>query len=291
MVNAIGMDIGGTNVKAGVVSEEGRLVEMVQEPTKTDEESLLIDQITIMVEKFKKKHAIKGIGIGIAGLVNHREGTILTSPHLPVKETPLKMILEHRLGMPVAIDNDVNASGLGERYFGAGKDVLNFIYLTIGTGIGGAIFINGELYRGTKGFAGELGHMIVDLNGPICDCNAQGCLEVMASGTTLERITGYTGEEVAVMAKAGNGRGVEALRFIGRHLGVGIANAINIFDPELVLLGGKVVKSDKLLLDSAIEEVRRRTLGYKYRNVRIEISSLGDKAGPLGASTMILHNI
>lgn len=291
MVNAVGIDIGGTNVKAGIVTEEGKLIELVQEPTETDKESLLLDQITIIVEKFKKKHTIRGVGIGIAGLVNHTEGIILTSPHLPVKKTPLKTILEERLSIPVAIDNDVNASGLAERYFGAGKDALNFIYLTIGTGIGGAIFVNGELYRGINGFAGELGHMIVDLNGPLCDCNAQGCLEIMASGTTLERITGHTGKEVAAMAKAGSRRGVEALRFIGKHLGVGIANAINIFDPELVVLGGKVVKAGEFLLNPAKEEIRRRTLGYRYRNVRIEISSLGDKAGPLGAATMIFHNI
>lgn len=291
MAHAVGIDIGGTNLKAGVVSETEGLVKLLEEPTRRSREAQLIEQITTIVEKFKKEYTLKGVGIGIAGLVNHEEGTIVTSPHLPVKQTPLKKILEGRLDITVLVDNDVNASGLGERFFGAGSNVMNFIYLTIGTGIGGAIFINGELYRGTTGFAGELGHMIVDLNGPICDCNAQGCLEAMASGTTLERITGHNGEEVTAMAKTGNRRCVEALKFVGKHLGVGIANAINIFDPELVLLGGKVVKAEKFILDSANEEIRRRTLGYNYRNVRVEISYLGEKAGPLGAASMILQNV
>ena len=291
MAHAVGIDIGGTNLKAGVVSETEGLVKLLQEPTSRSRETQLIEQITTIVEKFRKEYTLKGVGVGIAGLVNHRKGTIVTSPHLPVKQTPLKKILEERLDIPVLVDNDVNASGLGERFFGAGKDALEFIYLTIGTGIGGAIFINGELYRGTTGFAGELGHMIVDLNGPLCDCNAQGCLEAIASGTALERISGHRGEEVTALAKSGNRRCVEALKFIGKNLGVGIANAINIFDPELVILGGKVVKAGKFLLDSANEEIRRRTLGYNYRNVRVEISPLGDRAGPLGAASMILHNV
>jgi glucokinase len=291
MAYAIGIDIGGTNLKAGVVSEREGLIELLQEPTQTSREAQLIEQITTIVEKFSKEYALKGVGIGIAGLVNHEKGTIVTSPHLPVKQTPLKKILEKRLGIPVIVDNDVNASGLGERFFGAGRDALNFIYLTIGTGIGGAIFINGELYRGTMGFAGELGHMIVDLNGPVCDCNTQGCLEALASGTALERITGLSGAEVTARAEKGNQMARDALRFIGKHIGIGIANAINIFDPELVLLGGKVVKAEKFLLDSAREEIRRRTFGYSYRNVRIEISPLKDKAGPLGAATMVLHNV
>jgi predicted NBD/HSP70 family sugar kinase len=291
MDRAIGIDVGGTNVKAGVVSERYGLIELLQEPTQTVREAQLIEQITTIVEKFRKKHNIKGVGIGIAGLVNHEKGTIIKSPHLPLKQTPLKKILEKRLGISVVIDNDVNASGLGERFFGAGRNALNFIYLTIGTGIGGAIFVKGELYRGATGFAGELGHMIVDLNGPFCDCNAQGCLEALASGTTLEKITGLAGSEVAARAEAGSKRARDALRFIGKHLGVGIANVINIFDPELVLLGGKVVKADKFILDSAMEEIKRRTFGYNYRNVRIEITSLRDKAGPLGAATMVLHNV
>lgn len=291
MARAIGIDIGGTNIKAGVVSEREGLIEMLHTPTQTGGKAQLTEQITTIVEKFRKEYNIKGVGIGIAGLVNHEKGEVVMSPHLPVKETPLRTILEKRLGIPVLLDNDVNACGLGERYFGAGRNALNFIYLMIGTGIGGAIFIKGELYRGARGFAGELGHMIVDFNGPLCACKAQGCLEALASGTTLERIAGISGAEVSARAEAGGHRERDVLRFIGKHLGVGIANTINIFDPELVVLGGKVVKAGKFLLDSANEELKRRTLGYKYRNVRIEISSLGDKAGPLGAAKMILHNL
>lgn len=291
MSNVIGIDIGGTNIKVGIVSQKQKLLELWQEPTATDTEDDLIDQITKIVAKFKNKHGIQRVGIGIAGLVNHQKGVVFVSPHLPLYATPLKEILQDRLKMTVAIDNDVNVNALGERFFGAAKNSENFIYLTIGTGIGGAIFINGRLYRGIEGFAGEIGHTIVDMRGPICDCNAQGCLEALASGSVLKKITGLRGEEVSIRAQAGDQKSIDALKFIGKNLGVGIANVINIFDPGMVILGGKVVKSGKILFDALTDEVKNRTLGYKYRNVRIEISSLGDKAGPLGAAMMALHNL
>jgi glucokinase len=290
MKYAIGMDIGGTNIKAGVVSEEGEVVKLLEAPTDKQDKGLLLKQITNIVKNFRKEHAIKGVGIGIAGLIDYRRGVLVVSPHLPLKDFPLRDRLEAKLGITVIIDNDVNASGLGELYFGGARGAANFIYLTIGTGIGGAIFVDGKLYRGASGFAGELGHMMIDVNGPRCYCIAGiGCLEALASGSALEKIAKRAGAEVTAAAEAGDKDARKALATIGINLGVGIANIINIFDPELVLIGGKVSKAGKLLLDPAMEVVKQRTLAYSSRRVKIEISSLGDRAGVLGAAMMALQ--
>lgn len=289
MKHAVGIDVGGTNIKAGVVSEKGEVVKLLETPTEKQEESLLL-KLTDIVEKFRKEHTVEGVGIGVAGLVDHRKGVLVVSPHLPLREFPLKDRLEAELGTSIIIDNDVNASGLGELYFGGARKTKNFIYLTIGTGIGGAIFIDGKLYRGTSGFAGEMGHMMIDVNGPRCYCMAGvGCLEALASGSALEKIAKKAGAEVTAAAEAGDKDAINTLATIGNNLGVGIANIINIFDPELVLIGGKVSKAGKLLLNPAMEVVKQRTLAYTSRRIRIEISTLGDRAGVLGAAMMILR--
>lgn len=287
---AVGMDIGGTNTKAGVVLEGRGIIEKIEEPTESNDKYRLLNQITKIVEKFKTKYAIVGVGIGVAGLVDHRKGVLISSPHLPLKDFSLQKHLQKELGTPVFIDNDVNAAALGEHYFGAAKKARNFIYLTLGTGVGGAIFIDNKLYQGASGFAGELGHMMIDIKGPRCDCGVGvGCLEALASGAALEKITGRPGDEVTEKAEAGDKRAREALATIGKHLGVGIANIINIFDPELVIVGGKVPKAGAFLLDPAKDVIKKRTLAYRSRKVAIKTSALGDDAGVMGAAAMVFQ--
>lgn len=287
---AVGIDIGGTNIKAGVVSEKGEVIEQWEEPTEGKSEDKLLDQITRIVKNFKKRYTIKGVGIGVAGLVDHGKGVVRVSPHLPLKNVPLKEILKTTLSLPVSVDNDANAGGLGERYYGIGRTASNFVFLTLGTGIGGAIFINGELIRGTKGFAGELGHMIIDINGPQCDCGARGCFEALASGSAIEKIAGENASAVTRAAKAGSIKARGVLTSVGKNLGIGIANILNILDPELVIIGGKVSRAGALILNPAIHVAKEQTLAYSSRKINIRISSLGDEAGILGAAAMVFHD-
>lgn len=287
---AVGIDIGGTNVKAGVVSEKGEIVEKWEGPTEHKNKDALIKQITRMVENFKKKYVIKGVGIGVAGLVDYEEGVVRVSPHLPLKDVPLRSILTDQLALPVSVDNDANSGGLGEKYFGAGRNIQNFVFLTLGTGIGGAVFINGELIRGTKGFAGELGHMIIDRNGPQCKCGARGCLEALASGSAIEKIAWTSASEVTKAASAGEDKAKEILASIGKKLGIGIANILNILDPELVIVGGKVSRAGALILNPAIQVAMTQSLAYGSRKTSIKISTLGDEAGILGAATLVFQD-
>jgi glucokinase len=287
---AVGIDIGGTNIKAGVVSEDGRVIAQWAELTEHKDKDTLIKQITKIVENFKKKYVIKGVGIGVAGLVDYEEGVVRVSPHLPLKNIPLRSILTDQLGLPVSVDNDANAGGLGERYYGMGRTTPNFVFLTLGTGIGGAVFINGELIRGTKGFAGELGHMIIDINGPQCDCGSRGCLEAIASGSVIEKIAGTGASEVTKAASAGEDKAKELLTSIGKKLGIGIANILNILDPELIIVGGKVSRAGALILNPAIQVAMTQSLAYGSRKTSIKISTLGDEAGILGASTLVFQD-
>jgi glucokinase len=287
---AVGIDIGGTNIKAGVVSEDGRVIAQWAELTEHKDKDTLIKQITKIVENFKKKYVIKGVGIGVAGLVDYEEGVVRVSPHLPLKNIPLRSILTDQLGLPVSVDNDANAGGLGERYYGMGRTTPNFVFLTLGTGIGGAVFINGELIRGTKGFAGELGHMIIDINGPQCKCGARGCLEALASGSAIEKIAGTGASEVTKAASAGEDKAKEILTSIGKKLGIGIANILNILDPELIIVGGKVSQAGALILNPAIQVAMTQALAYGSRKTSIKISTLGDEAGILGTATLVFQD-
>ncbi|MET0824276.1 MAG: ROK family protein, partial [Solirubrobacterales bacterium] len=237
-------------------------------------------------------------------------GLAITSVNLPIANVPLRDLMSERLGLPVFIDNDANMAALAEHRFGAGKGTRNLVLLTIGTGIGGGLVLEGELYRGSTGAGAELGHMVIDENGPRCqgNCPNHGCVEALASGTALGRagriaaeahpdsalgkalVRGeeITGRTVTLAALAGDGIAVEVVAGVGRHLGVALASYANIFEPDVIVIGGGAAASGELLLDPARRELRARALA-PMNEIRVVAAELGPEAGMIGSATMALE--
>jgi glucokinase len=251
-----------------------------------------------------------GIGIAAAGLADPDRGVLISSPHIPnLREAPLKRAVEQSFGVPAYVGNDATLAALGEWYFGLKRSVANLVYVTVSTGIGGGIITNGKLYAGADGIAGEIGHMTIDVNGPRCDCGNTGCWEALASGTALAReaarkiregastsIAGLVGGDLSridakVVFQAAQRGDKLANRLISRlayYFGVGLANLVNIFAPELILIGGGVAKMGDSLLQPAISLVKERayvTLAYE---VEIRPALLGDDSAVLGAVAFVL---
>ncbi|MDO8637757.1 MAG: ROK family protein [Dehalococcoidia bacterium] len=315
----IGVDIGGTKILAVVADGNGKLLARKHIPTQpaSGPEAgikriiLAINQVCQQAN-ISSKDGINGIGIAIAGLVDTPRGILVTSPHLPGwRDVPLKDHLEAALGVQVSIINDAKAAALGEQTFGAGKGVENQIYMTVSTGIGGGIIINGALYMGKAGSAGEIGHMVIDVNGPRCNCGNNGCLETLASGTAVARevsdrlakgasstvrdmvsgrLQDITAEMVSKAAEQGDAVASEVIHQAGVYLGVGLANLVNVFNPELIIIGGGFAKVGSRLLDPAISEMKRRAFSRPANQVRITVAQLGDNSGALGAVAYLLNH-
>ncbi|MBF8304523.1 MAG: glk [Dehalococcoidia bacterium] len=315
----IGVDIGGTKIMAVVADSNGTLLARKHIPTQAASGPeagikriiLAINQVCQQAN-ISSKDGISGIGIAIAGLVDTPRGILVTSPHLPGwRDVPLKDQLEAALDVQVSIINDAKAAALGEQTFGAGKGVENQIYMTVSTGIGGGIIINGALYTGKSGSAGEIGHMVIDVNGPRCNCGNNGCLETLASGTAVARevsdrlakgasstvrdmVSGHlqdiTAEMVSKAAEQGDTLAVEVIHQAGVYLGVGLANLVNVFNPDLIIIGGGFAKVGSRLLDPAISEMKRRAFSRPANQVRITVAQLGDNSGALGAVAYLLNH-
>ena len=270
----------------------------------TSTEDELVAQIEAAIEEQLEDDVI-GIGIGVCSLIDQRTGEAVSSVNVPIQGVHLRDRVRERFGLPTGIENDANAAALAEHVFGAGKGSNHMVLLTLGTGIGGGLILNGELYRGAYGAAAELGHMTIDLDGPPCQgtCPGLGHLEVLASGTAAgelarevaaERSEGGLGRAAAEgrkpdakltveLAREGDEDAREVLARIGRRLGVGIANYVNIFNPELVVLGGGFSRAAELVVDPALEVVRERALEPSRSSVRIALAILGVEAGLIGA--------
>jgi glucokinase len=253
--------------------------------------------------------ALGGVGIAAAGVLEMERGVITASPNLPGwKNVPLRDMIEEKLGVRTFLLNDANAAALGEHRFGVGRDVDDLIYITVSTGIGGGIIIGGKIYDGICGSAGEIGHMTIDINGPRCRCGNIGCLETLASGTAmaaearkrlaqgtksslLELARGepenITAKTVSEAARGGDPLALELVSRAGSYLGVGMVNLINIFNPQMIIVGGGVSRMGDMLLDPAREVVRERAFRLPAEAVRIIISELGDDAGVLGAAAFV----
>ncbi|MDP3014661.1 MAG: ROK family protein [Candidatus Subteraquimicrobiales bacterium] len=310
---ALGIDVGGTKILGVLADEEGFILAETVEPTpKKSEEfiSLLICLIERLHSFLCEEGEVLGVGLGIAGQINFKEGKIISSPNLPFKEMPLLKLARERTALKVFLDNDANVAALGEKHFGAAKNVDNFICVTLGTGIGGGIVIDGRIYRGSSGFAGEIGHMVLDLNGPPCNCGNYGCLEVLASGLAVarqakEKVTeesliyklakgnkeNITGEMVTSAALKEDPLAVNILADIGKILGVGISNLINIFNPEMIVLTAGQAQAGGLILTPARKEIERRALQANFESTEIVLSQLGEKSGALGACALVFEEV
>jgi glucokinase len=304
----VGIDLGGTTIKAALVSAQYEMLARNHVPTDLRSQAALLDAIERLILSLATDSGAAGVGFGLPSQIDQRSGRVLDSTNVPLENLAFKDEMSRRIGLPVEIDNDANVACLAESRIGAARGAANVVMLTLGTGVGGGLVLNGMLYRGSIGAGGELGHMSIDEDGPPCQghCPSRGCLEVLASATgvmaaaqriadqrpggTLAAARGR-GEELDTRfvidhAKAGDGEAVEVLEVVGNHLGVGIANYVNIFNPEVVVIGGGVSSAGELLLGPARAEYHRRVL-KATGTARVVVAELGNDAGVLGAAALL----
>ena len=300
----IALDLGGTKLLSGVVDVEGVVARRVVEPTDTSSQDALLQQIDAAVSELLEDD-IGAIGIGVPSLIDQRKGEAVESVNIPLHGLALRDHLHERFGLPAAIENDGNAAAVAEHRIGAGRGSRHMVMLTLGTGVGGGLILDGRLYRGSTGAAAELGHITLDLNGPPCQgtCPGHGHLEALASGTAADGYAreraaanpdgdlgraGAEGKEVNArlaveLAAVGPGDARDVLDHVGLHLGVGIASLVNVFNPELVVIGGGFSRAGDLLLDPARKVVAETALHPAREQVRIVPALLGVEAGLIGA--------
>jgi glucokinase len=300
----IAVDLGGTKLLAGVLNEDGVVVKRTVRPTAVQSQDALLQELDGAIEELLEDD-VSAIGVGLPSTIDQRVGRAVSSVNIPLAGIDFREHLTTRFGLPAAIENDANAAALAEHRFGAGRGSRHMVMLTLGTGVGGGLILNGELYRGAVGAAGELGHITLDLDGPPCQgtCPGFGHLEALASGTATdhlaqklatERPDGDLGRAAAEgrpvdarlavdLAAEGPGDARELLERVGFILGTGIASFVNVFNPELVVIGGGFARAGDLLFDPARKVVADRALLPARELVRIVPALLGPEAGLIGA--------
>lgn len=308
----VGVDLGGSKINVILSGSGGNIAARHLTDTLADEgPDAVIKRIIESIKRVASGADIMGIGIGAAGACEASTGVITFSPNLPGwHNIRLRAIIQQEFNVPVYLENDGTIAALGEHYFGGGVGIQNLIYVGIGTGIGGGIIVDGQLYRGASGSAGEIGHTTIDINGPRCKCGNIGCWETFASGTALATeavgqieagakttifnfaegdLRKVSAESVFLAAQEGDKLANDLISRTGYYLGVGLVNLVNIFNPQLILIGGGLSHMGPLLLDPAITVVRERAFELPARAVRIELAQLGADVGALGAVALVVE--
>ncbi|MBC7560567.1 MAG: ROK family glucokinase [Dermatophilaceae bacterium] len=316
---AIGIDIGGTKVAGGVVDADGKVSHRARRDTPSRSKSPSVVEGTIVevvteLMQLAGPESVAAVGIGAAGFVAADRATVVFAPHLSWRHEPLRDALQKRVPVPIFVDNDANAAAWAEWKFGAARGETHVMMITLGTGIGGGILIDGQVQRGRFGIAGEFGHMQVVPGGHRCECGNRGCWEQYASGNALVReahslfsanspiasdlldavegvVDNLTGPLITQAARDGDPTARELLAEIGHWLGIGIANLAAAFDPGMFVIGGGVSAAGDLLLASARETFKRHLAGRGYRpEARIVAARLGNDAGLIGAADLARHS-
>jgi glucokinase len=286
----IGVDLGGTKILAGIVDRDGTVERRRELPTPLESQDELLRGLAEAVEDVLEED-VAAIGFGIPSTIDQRSGKAVTSVNIPLADLDLRGAMHDRFGLPVGIDNDANAATLAEWAHGAGRGTRHMVMLTLGTGIGGGLILDGKPYRGAIGAGAELGHVVIDLDGPRCQgaCTGRGHLEVLASGhaattATQERFgPAADAHRLVRLANEGDSAAAEILAEIGSRLGAGMVSFVNIFNPELIVVGGGFAAAGDLLLEPARERVAREALSPARELVRIVRAELGTAAGLVGA--------
>jgi glucokinase len=300
----IALDLGGTKLLSGIVDDDGVVERRVVSATDTSSEDALLAQVERAVDDLMEDD-IGAIGVGLPSMIDQRRGEAVDSVNVPLAGIPFRERLRERFGVPAAIENDANAAALAEHRYGAGHGSRHMVMLTLGTGVGGGLVLGGKLYRGAAGAAAELGHITIELDGPRCQgrCPGRGHLEVLASGTAADRyareaaevnpegdlgLAAAEGKQVDArlaveLAAEGPGDARDVLAHVGHHLGVGIASLVNVFNPELVVIGGGFARAGDLLVEPARKVVSETALAPARDEVRIVPALLGVEAGLIGA--------
>ena len=286
----IGVDLGGTKILAGVVDRDGTVERRRELPTPLESQDELLRGLASAVEDVLEDD-VAAIGFGIPSTIDQRSGKAVTSVNIPLADLDLRAWMRERFGLPVGIDNDANAATLAEWAHGAGRGTRHMVMLTLGTGVGGGLILDGKPYRGAIGAGAELGHMVIDLDGPPCQgaCTGRGHLEALASGHAATMAAreqfgpAVDAHRLVRLANEGDTAAVALLAELGRRLGAGIASLVNIFNPELVVVGGGFSAAGDFLLEPARELVAREALSPARELVRIVRAELGTAAGLVGA--------
>jgi glucokinase len=295
----IGIDIGGTTIKAARVDALGAVSESARTATPADNLESLLDAIAGLVSKLRINTSITAVGVGIPGLRDARSRTIRTSPHIPfIRDVNLEERLQERLGVTVITENDANAGAYGEWKCGAGKGLQHLAFITLGTGLGCGLILSERLFRGTSGYAGELGHTVVEPGGRPCACGATGCIETRVSATGIvqtaqeSNVSGdiTSAEAIYNSAIQGHKGAISVFEETGKYLGMVCANLMNLLNPQAIVIGGGVMAAGDLLLGATREEARRRAFPPSALDCPIVQSQLWPDAGTIGAAMLARDN-
>ncbi|MDK2878146.1 MAG: glucokinase [Thermoanaerobacteraceae bacterium] len=308
----VGIDVGGTKIAACLMDEEGKMPGRATFPTLASEgPKAVIGRIKqsffeVLKQGQIEQNQVAALGIGMPGPLDTKKGIVKNTPNLPGWiDIPLLQILKSEINLPMVLENDANAAALGENLYGAGKGIDNFVYITISTGIGGGVVLNGRLFKGQDGNAAEIGHMTINFDGPRCGCGNQGCWEAYASGTALARfarekiaageatkIKELAGEEnikaehVFAAAKKGDKFALELIEKEGFYLGVGLANVVNAYNPKRIAIGGGLTHEWNMFYDRMMQVMRERALGASIEGLEVVKAALSKDVGVIGAAAV-----
>jgi glucokinase len=302
----IGVDLGGTQLRVAVADDRGRLKTVVRHPTQAARgRRHVIDRVVASVKEALQQdgsspRGVRALGIGLPGPVDPAAGLVISPANLPgFRNVPLNKILTRATGIPSFLHHDAHLAALGEHQRGAARGASELVYVTVSTGIGAGLILRGELYAGAHGIAGEVGHIVVQRDGPLCTCGNRGCVEAIASGTGIARaareqatvtpgsvlhgLESQAAEDVARAARAGDALAKAILENAGTHLGIAIGTLVNLFNPQLIVLGGSVLKAGAPLLAPMRRSMNASSWKASRRGLRIVRPALGDDVGLIGA--------
>jgi glucokinase len=300
----VGIDVGGTSIKAGLVDDSGTVRELHRDATPIGNLNGFISTLLNLVTKFQAEAPIRAIGVGVPGLRSYATRVIETSPNIPcIQQVNLEKLLTDRVALPVITENDAKAGAYGEWVCGAGRGLQHVAYITIGTGLGCGLILHGKLFRGASGYAGELGHTTIELNGRSCACGSRGCLETRVSATAMvstarellpknpssllhEAAGSLTAQLIYDAAIRGDATARTVFEETGRFLGIACANLMNLINPEKIIVGGGVIASGELLLKTAEGEAKRLAFAPAAQSCPIVQSHLWPDAGLIGAAML-----
>jgi glucokinase len=290
-IRVIGVDLGGTKIAAGLVDRSGKVESLQEVPTPTSSEEVVVDAICETIAGLVSDE-VAAIGLGVPSTIDQASGTAVSSVNIPLTDVPLRTLISERFGLPCGIDNDANAAAIGEWHAGAGKGTRDLIMLTLGTGVGGGLILDGRPYRGALGAAAELGHIVIEHDGRPCQgsCTGRGHLEAYLTGLAAtadaQAVFGPDADTRVLLERAneGNEHALDILHRMGRRLGSALGSFVNVFNPEMIVIGGGWGEAaGEFLLEPAREVMLREALSPGRELVRVELATLGPDAGVVGA--------
>jgi len=274
-----GIDLGGTQVRVALARSDGRLVASIKTRTHLlATPQAMVDWAAGEIDRHRGREKVRSITIAAPGPIDLKRGALVNPPNLPWQNVPLVAMMSLATGARVHLANDADMAGLGEFHHGAGRGTQNMVYITWSTGVGGGLIIDGKLHRGAHGTAGEIGHTIIDPNGPLDNCGQRGCLEAFVSGTALARETGRTAAELFAGAAGGDRKALAAVEKAAYYMGIALISLTNAIDPEMFVMGGGVSRSWALIYPTMVATLRSSPFIKPLRRAR-----LGDRAGQVGA--------